>query len=72
MYASRALLACRWIRKHKSQSPTEFQALVDDVTSVDERIYLAYLLAKKSDTPEKGEIVLDRNRRDRNLKNALV
>lgn len=64
LYASRALLACRWIRKHKSQPPTEFHALVDDVTSVDERIYLADLLAKKSDTPEKGEIVLERNRRE--------
>jgi uncharacterized protein len=64
LYASRALLACRWIRQHKSQPPTEFQALVDDVASADERIYFADLLAKKSDTSEKGEIVLEQNRRE--------
>jgi hypothetical protein len=29
---------------------------------MDERIYLADLIARKRDTPEKGEIVLDPNR----------
>jgi predicted nucleotidyltransferase len=64
LYASRALLACRWIRQHKSQPPTEFQALVDEVASVDERIYFADLLARKSETPEKGEIVLEQSGRE--------
>jgi uncharacterized protein len=64
LYASRALLACRWIRQHRSQPPTEFQALVDEVASVDERIYFADLVARKSETPEKGEIVLEQSGRE--------
>jgi predicted nucleotidyltransferase len=64
LYASRALLACRWIRQHKSQPPTEFQALVDEVANVDERIYFADLLTRKSETPEKGEIVLEQSGRE--------
>jgi uncharacterized protein len=64
LYASRALLACRWIRQHKSQPPTEFQALVDEVASVDERIYFADLLARKSESPENGEIVLEQSGRE--------
>lgn len=64
LYASRALLACRWIRQHKSQPPTEFQTLVDDVASVDERIYFGDLLARKRETPEKGEIVLEQSGRE--------
>jgi hypothetical protein len=36
--------------------------LVDDVASIDERIYFADLLARKSDTPEKGDLVLELNR----------
>src|ERR1700730_1061336 len=61
LYAARALLACRWIRQNKSQPPTEFHAVVEHVASMDERIYLADLIARKRDTPEKGEIVLDPN-----------
>jgi uncharacterized protein len=64
LYASRALLACRWIRQHRSQPPTEFQALVDEVASVDERIYFADLVARKGETPEKGEIVLEQSGRE--------
>jgi predicted nucleotidyltransferase len=62
LYAARALLACRWIRQHKSQPPTEFQVIVEHVASIDERTYLADLVARKRDTPEQGEIVLDSNR----------
>jgi predicted nucleotidyltransferase len=62
LYAARALLACRWIRQYKSQPPTEFHVVVEHVASVDERTYFADLVARKRDTPEKGEIVLDPNR----------
>ncbi len=62
LYATRALLACRWIQQHKSQPPTEFHVIVEHVASIDERTYLADLIARKSDTPEKGEIVLEPNR----------
>jgi uncharacterized protein len=62
LYATRALLACRWIRQHKSQPPTEFQVIVEHVASIDERTYLADLIARKRDTPEKGAIVLEANR----------
>jgi uncharacterized protein len=62
LYAARALLACRWIRQYKSQPPTEFHVVVDHVASVDERTYFLDLIARKSDTPEKGEIVLEPNR----------
>ena len=62
LYAARALLACRWIRQYKSQPPTEFHVVVEHVASVDERTYFADLIARKRDTPEKGEIVLEPNR----------
>jgi len=62
LYAARALLACRWIRQNKSQPPTEFHVVVEHVASVDERTYFSDLIARKSDTPEKGEIVLEPNR----------
>jgi predicted nucleotidyltransferase len=62
LYAARALLACRWIRQYKSQPPTEFHVVVEHVASVDERKYFSDLIARKSDTPEKGEIVLEPNR----------
>lgn len=63
LYATRALLACRWIRQYKSQPPTEFHVVVEHVASVDERTYFLELIARKSDTPEKGEIVLEPDRR---------
>jgi predicted nucleotidyltransferase len=62
LYAARALLACRWIRQYKSQPPTEFHVVVEHVASVDERTYFSDLIARKSDTPEKGEIVLEPDR----------
>lgn len=62
LYAARALLACRWIRQYKSQPPTEFHVVVEHVASVDERTYFSDLIARKSNTPEKGEIVLEPNR----------
>jgi uncharacterized protein len=62
LYAARALLACRWIRQNKSQPPTEFHVVIEHVASLDERIYLADLIARKRDTPEKGEIVHEPNR----------
>jgi predicted nucleotidyltransferase len=62
LYAARALLACRWIRQYKSQPPTEFHVVVEHVASVDERTYFSDLIARKSDAPEKGEIVLESDR----------
>src|SRR5260370_26869426 len=62
LYAARALLACRWVRQHKSQPPTEFHVIVEHVASMDERTYFADLIARKRDTPEKGEIILEPNR----------
>jgi len=62
LYAARALLACRWIRQYKSQPPTEFHDVVEHVASVDERTYFSDLVARKSDAPEKGEIVLESDR----------
>jgi predicted nucleotidyltransferase len=62
LYAARALLACRWIRQYKSQPPTEFHVVVEHVASVDERTYFSDLIARKSDAPEKGEIVLEQDR----------
>ena len=38
--------------------------IVEHVASIDERTYLADLVARKRDTPEKGEIILERNRRE--------
>jgi uncharacterized protein len=64
LYAARALLACRWIRQYKSQPPTEFHMIVEHVAHIDERTYLADLVARKRDTPEKGEVILERNRRE--------
>lgn len=59
---TRALLACRWIRQNKSQPPTEFHIVVEHVASFDERTYFADLIARKRNTPEKGEIVIEPNR----------
>jgi hypothetical protein len=36
--------------------------IVEHVASVDERIYLADLITRKRDTPEKGEVLIEPNR----------
>jgi uncharacterized protein len=63
LYATRALLACRWIERHASQPPTEFQLLVDDVAGTEERGFLRGLLAQKALTAEQEVIVISPNRR---------
>jgi uncharacterized protein len=64
LYATRAMLACRWIVKHASQPPTEFRHLVDDGCDADERMGLEAILAKKSVTNENGQLMIESWRRD--------
>jgi len=58
-YASRALLACRWVRRTDSQPPTEFGALVaaPDVTE-SERTMIHDLLAAKALAQESDRAAL--------------
>jgi predicted nucleotidyltransferase len=62
LYATRALLACRWIQHHQSQPPTEFLVLVNDLIPSDERHGVANLLSQKSLSAEKAEIAIDGDR----------
>lgn len=62
LYATRALLACRWIERHRSQPPTEFLALVNDLLRIDERSAMERLIVQKSLSAEKAEITIDRDR----------
>ncbi len=59
LYATRALMACRWIERHQSQPPTEFLAMVRNLSSANEQSQIEHLLVQKSSTDEKAEIVID-------------
>lgn len=59
LYATRALLACRWIERHRSQPPTEFHTLVSDLLSSDGRSEMEKLVLQKSLGAEKHEIGVD-------------
>jgi predicted nucleotidyltransferase len=63
LYATRALLACRWIERHRSQPPTEFHTLVSHLLSSDARSEMDKLVTQKSLGAEKDEIGLDGVRR---------
>jgi predicted nucleotidyltransferase len=63
LYATRALLACRWIERHRSQPPTEILSLVNDLLPTVERSAMERLILQKSLSAEKTEIAVggDRN-----------
>jgi uncharacterized protein len=63
LYATRALMACRWIARYRSQPPTEFMAIVKDLAPATERSQIEQLVAQKSLAPEKVEIVVNATRR---------
>jgi predicted nucleotidyltransferase len=62
LYATRALLACRWIERHRSQPPTEFLSLVNDLLPTAERSATERLILQKSLSAEKTEITIDGDR----------
>jgi len=62
LYATRALLACRWIGRHRSQPPTEFLSLVNDLLPTDERSAMERLISQKSLSAERVEITINRDR----------
>jgi uncharacterized protein len=64
LYATRAIMACRWIARSSSQPPTEFMAMVNDLAGAAEKLQIEELLAQKSASPEKSEVVVDTSRRD--------
>src|SRR5580698_40533 len=59
LYATRALMACRWIEHYQSQPPTEFLAMVRNLVPADERSHIEKLVSQKSLAAEKAEIVID-------------
>jgi predicted nucleotidyltransferase len=59
LYATRALMACRWIERYQSQPPTEFLAMVRNLGSVDERSQIEQLVLQKYMAGEKAETVID-------------
>jgi predicted nucleotidyltransferase len=59
LYATRALLACRWIERHRSQPPTEFLALVNELLPTDERSAMERLILQKSLNAEEAEITIN-------------
>jgi predicted nucleotidyltransferase len=59
LYATRALLACRWIERYRSQPPTEFLAMVSNLVPADDRSQIEQLLLQKSQAAEEAEIVVD-------------
>jgi len=63
LYATRALMACRWIERYRSQPPTEFMAMVRNLASASERSQIEQLVLQKSSADEKVEIVIDELRR---------
>jgi predicted nucleotidyltransferase len=63
-YALRALLACRWIERHGSQPPTEFDRLVATVAAEDEARWIADLLEQKTTGFESQQTVYARHRLD--------
>ena len=62
LYATRALLACRWIDRHRSQPPTEFLGLVNDLLPTNDRSAMEKLILQKSLSAEKAEITIDGDR----------
>ena len=62
LYATRALLACRWIHRHRSQPPTEFIAMVNDLLPTDERSAMESLILQKSQSAEKAKISIGADR----------
>jgi predicted nucleotidyltransferase len=63
LYATRALMACRWIARYRSQPPTEFMAMVNDLAGATERSQIGELLLQKSASAEKSEVAVDASRR---------
>jgi predicted nucleotidyltransferase len=59
LYATRALMACRWIERYQSQPPTEFLAMVRNLVPANERLQIEQLVLQKSLAVEKAEIVID-------------
>jgi predicted nucleotidyltransferase len=59
LYATRALMACRWVARYQSQPPTEFLAMVRNLVPANERSQIEQLVLRKSLTVEKAEIVID-------------
>jgi uncharacterized protein len=63
LYATRAIMACRWIARFRSQPPTEFMAMVNELAGATERSQIEKLLLQKSASAEKSEVVVDASRR---------
>ena len=64
-YVLRPLLACRWIERKRSQPPTVFHALMDDVlVSPEERIWIEGLLKRKGDARESEPVAVNDARTD--------
>lgn len=59
LYATRALMACRWVKRYQSQPPTEFLEMVRNLVAADERSQIEQLVLQKSLAVEKAEIVID-------------
>jgi predicted nucleotidyltransferase len=59
LYATRALMACRWIERYQSQPPTELLAMVSKLGSANERSQIEQLVLQKSSVDEKASIVID-------------
>jgi predicted nucleotidyltransferase len=59
LYATRALMACRWIARYQSQPPTEFLAMVRNLLPANEQSQIEQLVLQKSLAVEKAEIVID-------------
>jgi predicted nucleotidyltransferase len=66
-YALRAVFACRWIERHISQPPTEFQRLVESVADENEKSWIADLLMQKANGRERDQSVTTGQRLDRML-----
>jgi|SRR5580698_1099478 predicted nucleotidyltransferase len=63
LYATRALMACRWIARFSSQPPTGFMAMVNDLAGATERSQIEELLLRKAASAEKSEVLVDASRR---------
>ena len=63
LYATRAIMACRWIERFRSQPPTEFLAMVSNLVPAAERLEIERLVSQKAAAFEKDDIVVDSARR---------
>lgn len=62
-YVLRALLACRWVARARSQPPTEFAKLVAQPwISADERSWIGALLVEKAEAAEGAQVQLSAKR----------